>query len=85
MAWSPPGLPGKPAGPQSPEKGGWGPGVPMASAKQAELHRWSLFLTPLCCSFPGARQVETGGGRGYPEIRPFYELPGLAERNLSCW
>jgi hypothetical protein len=30
MAPSPPGLPGKPAGPRSLGKGGWRPGVPMA-------------------------------------------------------
>lgn len=84
MALSPPGLPGKPAGPGAGEgrMETWGS---HGSAEQAELHRWSLFSTPLCSSFPGARQVETGRGTGYPEIRPFYELPGLAERNFFSW
>lgn len=80
-AWSP-----REAGwPPEPGKGRtetWGS---HGSAKQAQLHRWPLFSTPLCCFFPSARQVETGGGTGYPEIRPFYELPGLGARTFSSW
>lgn len=79
----------RPAG-RTPEPLGTGPGrggtgtLGFPGPGRALASQTVIVPDALCCSFPGARRVESGrhGAPGHPEI-VFYELPDLAARGTQ--